>query len=306
MARILVAALVELLLSAGTAAAQCSSMPYTFTNGTTADASQVNANFSYVLTCANNQASPAILRGWIAGLTMSNDTTNPNTVIDTSAGVANSDDLTTMMTLAAFTKSTSGWTVGTGNGCIDTGTVQQNTWYHLFVIARTDTGVVDQLCSTNATGPTMPTNYTKKRRIGSFKTAAGSTNIVAFSQKGDEFLWAILPLGEVQVSNLSTTPTLYTVNVPTGVKVNALLRGSAANSTANSVTVTSPDEASGGGNSPNGNVTVSIPSGISNSIAYGASVRVNTSAQIRAVSTGASTYFNATAYGWVDTRGRFD
>ncbi|MEO8924636.1 MAG: hypothetical protein ABI330_17715 [Caldimonas sp.] len=52
------------------------------TNGTTADATQVMANFNYLINCINGP------HGYLGGLTMSNDGTNPNTVIDTSAGVA--------------------------------------------------------------------------------------------------------------------------------------------------------------------------------------------------------------------------
>src|SRR5438874_13020562 len=95
--RILATTLVLLFCVGGTAVAQtCTTYPYTLTNGATADATQVMANFNYVLTCANNQASAALLRGWLGGLTMSNDGTNPNTVIDTAAGVANADDATTL------------------------------------------------------------------------------------------------------------------------------------------------------------------------------------------------------------------
>src|SRR5437016_2048387 len=224
---ILAAVLVLSLCVGGTAVAQtCTAYRYNLTNGATADATQVMANFNYVLTCANNQAAASILRGWLAGLTMSNDGTNPNTVIDTAAGVANADDATTLMTLPAFTKNANGaWAVGTGTGCLDPGSsLADNTWYHLFVIAWVDTGVVDELCSTSATAPTLPTNYTKKRRIGSFKTD-GAAHILAFSQLGDEFIWAT-PVTDVSFSTLGTTATTFTLaSVPVGVQVNALVRG---------------------------------------------------------------------------------
>src|SRR5579872_1429376 len=120
----------------------------------------------------------ALLQGHIGGLGLSNDGTSPQTVIDTSSGVATSDDASAMMKLASFKKSTAAWAVGSGNGCLDSGTVAASTWYHVFVIERTDTGAVDELCSTSATAPTFPTSYTKKRRIGSFKTDA-SSHIIA-------------------------------------------------------------------------------------------------------------------------------
>ena len=223
---ILTTVLVLSFCGGGTAVAQtCTTYPFNLTNGTTADASQVMANFNYVLNCANNQAAASILRGWLGGLTMSNDGTNPNPVVDTAAGVANADDATTLMTLPAFTKNANAaWVAGTGNGCLASGSsLAANTWYHLFVIARTDTGVVDELCSTSATAPPLPTNYTKKRRIGSFKTD-GAAHILAFSQLGDEFIWAT-PVTDVNVTTLGTTPVTYTLaSVPSCVQVNALVR----------------------------------------------------------------------------------
>lgn len=48
------------LFSTGSVLAQCASYPYTLTNGTTADASQVMSNFSYILNCATtNIVGPA-------------------------------------------------------------------------------------------------------------------------------------------------------------------------------------------------------------------------------------------------------
>jgi hypothetical protein len=48
-----------LLASASMAEAQtCASYPYTFSNGTTADATQVNSNFASILNCANTSLAP--------------------------------------------------------------------------------------------------------------------------------------------------------------------------------------------------------------------------------------------------------
>ncbi len=172
------AACVLFLASAGIANAACASLPYNLTNGTTADANQVMANFNYLLSCG-------VLQGYLSGNTLSNDGTSPNTVIDTTAGVATSDDATVVMGTAAMTKNANAsWSVGSSNGCLDSGSsLATSTWYHLFVIERTDTGVVDELCSTSATSPTLPSPYTKKRRVGSFKTNS-LAHILAFIQVG--------------------------------------------------------------------------------------------------------------------------
>ena len=53
---------------------------------------------------------------------------------------------------------------------MDTGSVANNTWYHVHLIKRPVTGVVDVLFSLSATAPTLPTSYTIFRRIGSMRT----------------------------------------------------------------------------------------------------------------------------------------
>jgi hypothetical protein len=292
-------------LVAGTASAQtCGGLPYTLTNGTTADAAQVMANFNHVVTCNNNLAS--FFRGWLGGLTVANNTASPNTVIDTSAGVANADDATTLMTLAAFTKNANAtWAVGSGNGCLDSGSgLAANTWYHLFVIARMDTGVVDELCSTSATAPTLPGSYTKKRRIGSFKTNA-SSQILAFSQLGDEFIWAA-PVQDVNVTTLGTTATTFTLaSVPAGVQVNALVRGWMTNSSNLILGLILPaGESTTTVNSPAANMNFYSTSSTTGTVAT-LNVRTSTTQQVKAIASSTSTTFYLVTYGWIDTRGRF-
>jgi len=240
------------------------------------------------------------LRGYLAGLSLSNDGTSPNTVIDVSPGICCSDDATTMMSLGAFTKSlASAWTAGSGNGGLDTGAVAASTWYHVFVIERTDTSVVDLLLSLSATSPAMPAGYTKKRRIGSIRTDA-SSHILAFSQNGDEFLWAVA-VGDVNVSNLGTTATLFSLTVPTGMKVNSLNR-LVVGAGAGGVLISSPDE---------NVVAFDSPPGNANSLASGAqglaiSLRTSINGQIRTVASASSTVLQIATYGWIDTRGKFN
>lgn len=241
-------------------------------------------------------------QGYIGGLTLSAPS---GTTIGISAGVAVDSTNVDFMKLAVFTKSSSSsWAVGTGNGSLDTGSLNSNTWYHVYLIKRPDTGVVDVLISLSATSPTMPTNYTLFRRIGSMLTG-GSGNWVPFTQVGDEFLWTSSQ-GDIAVTNLSTTATLYSLTVPTGLQVQARIRCSIVqNITAGiAVLIQPPDqavEASGGGI---GNASI----GTSNTTTSPRGeflVRTNTSGQIRAVSSGASTTLDIVTYGWVDTRGKF-
>jgi hypothetical protein len=125
-------------------------------------------------------------QGNVQGLTLSNDSGTPNTVLDIASGAAVDTTYVDMLILgSAYTKTTGAWAVGTGNGGLDTGAVGAASWYSVWIIKRPDTGVTDILFSLSATAPTMPANYTLKRRIGWFKTA--SSNIVTFQQLGNRF-----------------------------------------------------------------------------------------------------------------------
>jgi hypothetical protein len=133
-----------------------------------------------------------ILANYLGGLTLANDATSPNTVLDIATGCATSDDSSTIMSLSVggFSKNcNAAWAVGNGNGALDSGaSLAASTWYHVFAIMRIDTNIVDVLISTSATAPTLPASYTKKRRVGSIKTD-GSSHILGFTQLGDRFYW---------------------------------------------------------------------------------------------------------------------
>ncbi|MGY3117914.1 hypothetical protein ACVWXQ_001851 [Bradyrhizobium sp. S3.14.4] len=164
---------------------------------------------------------PTFLRGFISGLTLSNDAVTPATVIGIAPGVATSDDFTALMKVtSAYTKNVvSIWAVGSGNGGMDVVPRTPNTWYHVFQIRRPDTGVVDYLFSASATAPTMPASYTQKRRIGSFKTD-GSYNIIAFLQFGNEFLWSV-PVNDYIGNNPGTSAVLAPLSTPAGIVTRA-------------------------------------------------------------------------------------
>jgi hypothetical protein len=240
-------------------------------------------------------------RSYLSGLDLS--AAGSTATFGVAVGVAKDSTNAASMTLAsAYTKTTSAWAVGTGNGALDTGSIANATWYHVFIIKRSDTGVVDVLISTSATSPTMPANYDYKRRIGAMKTD-GSAQWIKFSQNGDEFLWDVT-VNDVNVSNLGTTATLYTANVPTGVIVMAKVRGYFASASVGTLgLLNSPSESEVAANATVGNVTFNALTA-NQGTGYDLAIRTNTSAQLRAVSTAASTTFSMAAHGWVDRRGR--
>lgn len=153
-----------------------------------------------------SSATPIILRSYLAGLTLSNDATTPNTKIDVAAGMA--ADSTNAMMINLASAATIDFT-GTGAGKLDTGSIAASTWYHCFVVAGSSG--VSTLASTSLT-PTLPSGYTAYRRIGSVLTDT-SSHLLAFSQSGDEFLWST-SVNDVTVGNLSSTPTLYAPERP--------------------------------------------------------------------------------------------
>jgi len=241
-------------------------------------------------------------RGHIAGLTLSYSNT---TTFGVAVGSATASDGTTSMTLSsAYTKTTGSWAVGTGNGGLDTGSVTTSTWYHVYLIKRSDTGVVDILISTSATSPTMPTNYDLKRRIGAIKTD-GSSQIIDFTQVGDEFLWDV-QVEDVDTSSLSTTAQLYTLSVPTGVTVWAIIDSTTQSATVDCHTyLSSPDVSDQSASAGDARIHMVIQSA-NHSDAGMFMIRTDTSARVRAVSTHASTTFRIGTHGWRDRRGRDD
>lgn len=244
--------------------------------------------------------SSTYVPGHLQGLTLSNNGTDPTNDIDIAAGTAiDSTDAVNMVLASGLTKRLDAtWVVGTNQGGLDTGTVADGT-YHVWLIKRSDTGVVDVLFSTSASSPTMPTSYDYKRRIGSI-IRSGAT-ILSFSQNRDEFLLTTLS-NNINNEATSTTAALKTLTVPTGIKVNALitLRVDYV-SLGTAVLITSPDQSDQSVTTQIQTVTATASASSQTSTL---NVRTNTSGQIRirSSSTGATTYI--TTIGWIDTRGR--
>lgn len=342
---------------------------YTLTNGTTADANQVMANFNTVLTNVNNNAAtngtnsnitqitglttpltvgqggtglgtltangliigngtstPTFIttsvtnstafwngsawttgllpiRSYLAGLTLSNDGTTPNSVLDISAGICTDSTNVVSINLGAFTKSTAGsWAAGSGSNGMGTGlTIASTTWYHVFAIINS--GASDVYFDTSVTAANAPSGTTAFRRIGSFLTD-GSAHIITFSQNGDEFLWRTPVSNLNDSSSFPTSLTLLTLTVPTGIKVNALFAAAMGAASVVYISFLSPDVTGTWG-------------GTSSSLNFGAnsgfgsgqfSIRTNTSGQVNWIGSavGSSPTRVVWTSGWIDSRGKFN
>jgi hypothetical protein len=244
----------------------------------------------------------APLRGWIAGLTLS--TAGSSATFGVAAGEAADSTTASLMQLAsAVTKTTSAWAVGTGNGALDTGAIAVNTWYHVHLIKRVDTQIVDVLVSLSATAPTLPANYTLFRRIGSMKTNA-SSQWIGFIQTGDQFRWTA-PLQDVAATNPGTAAVTRILSVPLGAVVEvdiAVLLVTPATNYGLITSLAEPD------NTPSG-LVLNFGMSFAGGGQLGVSLRgvfTNTSAQVRSrlsASSASDTLFVYT-FGWIDRRGR--
>lgn len=256
----------------------------------------------------DNDVRLVLPRGAINGLILSNNTTDAAKDIDIAVGEAVDDGGAVMMKLtSALTKRLDeSWAVGTDAGALDgtesvAGTPDADTWYHIWEIQRSDTGVVDILASESATAPTMPTNYDRKRRIGAVLFDA-TPDILAFHQFGDEFFWK----SRIQDVN-TTTPSLAGVSaelsVPLGISVIALLNVSTNVGTPSAyMLVTAVD----GENEVPSDANFDVGSDTDSTRQVTEIKRpTNTSGEIRYRSSDASvTFFRIKTLGWIDPRGR--
>lgn len=262
---------------------------------------------AWVTGSADTVGVGTVVRSYLTGLTLS--TAGASASFAVAAGVAaDSTNATMMAQTVAYTKNTGAWTLGSGAaGALDTGTISASAWYHVFLIKRPDTGVVDVLVSLSATTPTLPTNYTLFRRIGSMLTTASQWT--GFIQIGDQFRWTP-PIRNISVTNPGTVAVMRALTVPTGivVEVDIVVLTANASSTAVYGLISSsaePDTAPSGagifnfGTNHNtlGALQVATPI---------RGVWTDTAAQVRtrlSVS-GASDGLIIDTFGWFDPRGR--
>lgn len=254
-----------------------------------------------ITTSGTLNVDTTVFPGFKSGLTLS--TAGSSTTFGIATGSATDSGNVAFMQLAsAYTKTTGAWALGTAAGSLDTGTVAINTWYHVFIMRRPDTGATDICTSTTLagciTGSNIPTAYTQFRRIGSMLTN-GSSQWVQFTQNGNQFTW-VTPFQDVPGTAISTTNLSPSLTVPPGISVKALLDVVQQGSAGQFMLVYSGLETVQAANSPLGNFNISLQaSGVS---AIYAELSTDTAKRVQAVASGASTYYISTR-GWTDNFG---
>lgn len=247
---------------------------------------------------------PSYQQGNIGGLITS---FNSATILNIALGYAVSDDNTAMMKLAsAYTKTTASWAVGTASGALDTGSVANNTGYHVFLIQRPDTGVVDVLFSASFASPTMPANYTKKRWLWWFKTD-NTASILSYTQVlSGRYIWGV-SINETSgatgvVPPVANRSLLTLGGVPVGPKVAAQLRVTISSSSGTTgLILTSPDETDQAASSSTAGFDA-ITSSTTVNTAVPREVMTNATAQIGYRASAVNMTLFVSTYGWSITR----
>lgn len=245
------------------------------------------------------------LPNYLTGLTIANDNSGANVANDISVAAGTATDSTNaqwiVLAAALAQKHVNvAWAAGATAGCLDTGAVGNST-YWIFLIQQTTGGSnVDVLCSLNPTTPTMPTNYTLKRRIGGFNRVAGANDL--FTQLGNYFYRTV---GVTDFNaNVGTTATNETVaSIPSGVVLQVMGHGcvfaAGVQSAGNYYPLFVTDQA----------VLYGLfASVIDDSAGFGnctpVQIFTNASAQIRIRGNVAGATFKFMTTGWIDTRGQ--
>lgn len=247
--------------------------------------------------------------GYLFGLTLSNDSGGTTAIAIAAGSARDATDVDTLVLSSALTGKVlaNSWTVGNAGGFLDTGSVGNNT-YHVYLIKRTDTGVVDGIASLSASAPTLPSNYTEYRRIGSIIRTAGAIRL--FQQNGDRFRWKSSSFQDISTTNPGTSAVTASVTVPQGIVVHADIAVAVETLTGQIYgLVTSLDETDRAASVTDFNASGFPATGdaagtLNTSGAM--SIKTDTSGRFRyrLSFSDSSTVMRINTFGWVDTRGR--
>lgn len=228
----------------------------------------INANGSPLFTIVPKQ------------IIISNNGTDANNDIDFATGNFPFSDGTGIATLSAITKRLdAAWAAGTNQGGLDTSTKASSTWYHCYAIYNPTTQVADAIFSTNATSPTLPSGYTKFKRVGSILTDSAS-NLRAFNQTNNYFNF-VYPISSVtSATQLAATETLRTIATPLGLKTKAMFSFVAGTSSAGSAYLKAYSADITSSTIPNTDGQIYVSNGVAAGAGYVEAI-TNTASQIK-------------------------
>ena len=202
-----------------------------------------------------------------------------------------------------ITGGTNGWAVSNGNalnGYQGGTTLPNSSTIHFFFCANSSGVNTGSFASTSLT-PTLPSGSTYYRRIFSFNTNSSGAPIsyTAIETEGGSYLsYLTTQLLDVSANNLGTTRVAYTLTVPQGIKLEPKIRAYSSSSGEN-ILLTSGDETDV---APAGSVTVPLWDINSGTATFTGMLTTNTSGQIGARSTQASTSIAIVTRGFKDWR----
>lgn len=267
-----------------------------------------NLTFEGPIVTGSSPNATATLVPWgqLSGCSITVASTTSFTV---SSGQAASSDNTTLMTLASgLTKLTGGtWVAGNNQNGLDTGTINAATWYHVYVIFNPTTLVVDVLFSTNATTPSLPSGFTKFRRVGSLRTG-GTTALFTIIQNGDRFDYN----GPVNFLN-NVTPGVTTAQTvtplcPLGVITEVIIESVIADATTSdaAIWISSLAQTDLAVASASGTISMatSLAAATTDTALDGLRIVTNLLSQIRYRLSQTTTTVYMSATGYIDRRGR--
>lgn len=113
-------------------------------------------------------SSLGLPKDYISGGIISNNSGDVTNDLDISAVECRSDDDSDDIVVSALTKRIDAtFVAGTNQGFLDTGTIgASEDLVYIYAIKNPSSGATDFLASKSPTAPTMPSGYTKKRRLG--------------------------------------------------------------------------------------------------------------------------------------------
>jgi hypothetical protein len=256
------------------------------------------------LQAATKQYVDGSTQGYLFGLTLSNNLSVPDILLDIAPGAC-ADSVspqTGIITLGAFTKSIGGtWVAGSGQNGLGPGvTTAPSIWLHVF--AAVINGLPDVYYDTSVTGVHFPVGTTLSRRIGAIFLDA-ATHITRFSQNSDRF---DLLTPELIISGVvgDNNGHALTVRAPPGAITRALLSVWLSDAVANNTIAfinsffQNPEPAS--------TTFFTFVTGLaSTSNAAGTlDVVANVNSQIRFRLGSATAALSIVSNGWMDTRGK--